>query len=1111
MKKLTKILMGVVFVVVLLSSLIITAPASAGVQAYSFATRPSDANAICAIGTYVLDFAVAESNVNVVYAATNEETLKSVDQGRSWAEIHLGAGGVTLAAELVAIAPDDANIVAYATNLLAGLPNVWISFNGGQNFFDLGRPKRADGTNPVTTIKDIDVSRAYTDLWGNTYHVVGVAGIGVAGGGVGTSVAYFQKVGAYAPYDWEEVTADWNIIAAGEYTAAATNVQFFAIHFSPAFNIDNICYLLEQRLAVGGTIVSYHAACLNIPGPGHFNLGISGYAFYAPAGTPVTGAGIVAPTKGQIIFDPGYSGVYYSPYARTAYCSVGTGAAAGGAFSMVEDASFTPSAFPIVGAVSIWSIGLNATGTTLVAAQDLTNVVWTKNLLSPAPAAPNLAIKRIGGNLALGIGFPRQTIFFAGANVLCAKQDRGAAFSLSINNGYNFNDISLVNMDLATLDDQAIKEDGTERYVFARGGTYASALPGLGAINGPMYIAVFYYGPDEVDGTHYYWERTFVRDIPTNTFVCRASPVSFSTLYLGEQNNGTIYYTSSFGRYDWAFRLAPMLATTLADLEVVNDAQLYVAVNIGFGCVCPLTYSGMWWNASDYIQVFSGALIASITLVDDDSVVAGSRTGLVAYTTSGGNTPVEWTLIAPTVGQAGWVYADAFSLTPGSVIYAVEDSATAIAGQFQGVWGYVVGSPATAAWFPVYMPFDANTVGNDSYDVFIDQSDAADACIYYMGIGDTDLTGAVSNNKIFARSFLSDALIGGWRSVLLNAYTPGNAPDVMYGTTDASGILGNQIWFIDTANTPRYTAAMKSWGYWLGGYPQMIIYTDELAAVPPALSSPIDGYIVQVNAETGTAYNTVLQWTHAVHFGFGLTYRLQVALDAAFTVPVINAVGLFPPVIIGPWVTPPSVLQIVYQPGEIYYWRVRAETPFLSRWSQVFTLNIQAAPIPVPILYTPTNGGVVNTLTPSFSWSPMSGTAVPSGITTTYTIQLGTGPDFANPAYFIDSWTATNTTAFVLPPGYLVDGSTYYWRIGTTVTPPGNWSATSVFTVDLSAGQTTTTITQTSTAVPSTIAVPSGSATHTDNVVNPSYIWAIIIIGAVLVVAILILIWRIRK
>src|SRR4030042_827806 len=105
MKKIIKKLWGVAIIVVLLSSLFISAPASAGAQAFSWAPIPSDPIqspiGITAIGTVVTDFPVAPPAQNVIYAATSDNALKSVDMGRTWFKLNNGPAGTSLATSLV--------------------------------------------------------------------------------------------------------------------------------------------------------------------------------------------------------------------------------------------------------------------------------------------------------------------------------------------------------------------------------------------------------------------------------------------------------------------------------------------------------------------------------------------------------------------------------------------------------------------------------------------------------------------------------------------------------------------------------------------------------------------------------------------------------------------------------------------------------------------------------------------------------------------------------------------------------------------------------------------------------------------------------------------------
>jgi len=1120
MKKITKLFMAVAFIVVLLSTMFVAAPTSAEINAFSYAAEPGDANAIVAYGTVVWDFAVAKTNVNTIYAATSDNALKSIDQGRTWNKIHVGPAGTDIGTTLVAVAPDDENIVAY----VCSDNTVRISLNGGVSFFNLGVPKNQASANG-TRFFDLDVSGPFTDLYGYTYRYVGVAGVDATGLG---AAFYYSKVGAWTPSNWFDAVTD---IAATGYTD--NDASFFAVKFSPAFNVDSKVYLLSQNTA-GNRVLELHVCSLNITDIGEWDGLVSGFNWYqnfigTTGGTTVydPGAVVANVTKGQIIFDPAYSGSAFNPYARVAYgCAATSNATQGLAFRIYENASAQPQLYSMVG-VSIWSIALNDAADTLIMASSHTSTMYKLATAVPwflqVPSA-NLPIKRIGGGPVVGFGgvttpLDNQVVFFAGENLLASKAADMGAFSLCRNYtaaSWTFNDISLVNSSISEIVDKVIKIDGTQRYVVTTGlsgvfnGATVATFTGDNVVGTGNHTSVYLW-----DGT--YWERVFAR-ADVNRYTIKASPVSFGVIYLGNllSTNGTIYYTSTFGKDDWRFRQAPKVGTTIKDIEVVDDANLYVACDYaGAGIVCPLTYSGLYWNASDYIQVFGGVTIATITLVSAQEVLAGSTAGDVAYTSTGGTTPAEWTLIPAKVG-AGNTYVEGTSTGPFSIIYAATDAGFTP----NMVWFYVLNA-GMSGWVPVTA---ANMTGAITLDLLIwPRVAGGDQCLYY-------LTNNATSYEL-DRCFLTDTLtIPSQWTWARQTGQAGRVPDALKGSAHP-GFLGNLIWWIDTAPAAPffnnyYNSQMHTWANWIYLTQRNAIYTDELAAVGPELLGPVDKYIVQVNKQTGIAYDTVLTWTHAVH-GFvpilvNYYYQLQVALDKNFTALVINVTGnaaapLTSPVIIGPWVPAITGLQIVYQPGEIYYWRVRAVAPFFSAWSNVRELDIQAAPIPVPELYNPVNAQVVNTLRPSFSWSPMSGTMTPdtdpdSGITTTYRLQLGTDPNFTATS-LIKEFLITNTTGFVLPadPVYLIDGNIYYWRVCTQVTPMTNWSATFFFKVDLSAGTTTITETETSTAVPSTVAVPSGSATHTDNVVSPSYIWAIIIIGALLVIAIIVLIFRTRR
>ena len=77
--------------------------------------------------------------------------------------------------------------------------------------------------------------------------------------------------------------------------------------------------------------------------------------------------------------------------------------------------------------------------------------------------AVNNPIKRIG----ISTSTDNQTVAYAGTNLFDAKQSIEGAFSLSVDDGYTFNDISLVHTNLLNILDQAIAPDGGDRYVIS--------------------------------------------------------------------------------------------------------------------------------------------------------------------------------------------------------------------------------------------------------------------------------------------------------------------------------------------------------------------------------------------------------------------------------------------------------------------------------------------------------------------------------------------------------------------------------------------------------------------------------------------------------------------
>ena len=957
---------------------------------------------------------------------------------------------------------------------------VKITLDGGVTFYNLGLPKDLAGQ-PVTKIWDVDISGSFTDLNNNTYRYIGI--VGQNGTTAGSAAFYYRAFGAYTSEPWRNAVVDAPI-AGYHYASGGTDTAFVAVKFSPAFAQDNIVYLLSSNGSTSTTAPAYvklHVCSLNIVG--RFNTGITGFGYYNDSGISLfSTVGYVA--KAQILFDAQYCAVFYDAYYRLCYYSCAGYTSGGGAKSLTEDVNGVPNTSTTYSAIAAWSCALN--GSTFVFGDAYDTAVGPYGTVQ---------MKRVGGGAETFGGIDdaasQLTVFYAGDNLLCAKQGLQASFLLSEDNGKTFNGISLVNTQMTFIDDFAVEPAaGIEQYIVSHGCTMTN-----GVAQSDNASSVWYY-----DGT--YWERVFIRAniaSPASTdlihrYQIKASPQTFGVVYLADTDNATIYYTSDNGKLKWMPRIAPLTGTLIADIEVVDDANLYVATNVNTnGYVCPLTFSGLYWHASDYITVFgSNIKIFSINLASADEVVAGSATGgKVAYTTTGGKTPAAWSVIPGFVGgltPGNDVIAEAQS--PLSVVYATSTQA----GHAE-VDMYVLGSSA-AAWTYVVGSCIDEEGGIYSIDLLIYGTGIGKALYYLSGYG----SGSTAVIGLYRTLF--DLPAGGWCGICDCTTWGGMTPDAMKGS-----VPNNTIWFTDMYGSNIWPSPMRGFGETMGVRPQIEYVLDSAAYLIPTITGPANGYIVQVNKETGIGYDVTLTWT-------GGPAYVEISKSADFL--DLKAWGCrASPCNAGPHVAgtlASNTLYVDWQPGEIFYWRIRfACGGFCTHYSEVRTLNIQPTPIPIPELYAPACGGVVTTLTPGFTWSPMSGTASASGITTTYTIQVGTGPDLNNPAYLLGSWQVTGTTGFEMPVDFLIDGSTYYWRVSSTVVPPGDWSPTCYFTVNLPTEPPTTTVTSYTAPATQTVPVPTNANQTTVSQTSPAYIWAVIIIGAVLVVAIIVLIFRTRR
>jgi hypothetical protein len=313
------------------------------------------------------------------------------------------------------------------------------------------------------------------------------------------------------------------------------------------------------------------------------------------------------------------------------------------------------------------------------------------------------------------------------------------------------------------------------------------------------------------------------------------------------------------------------------------------------------------------------------------------------------------------------------------------------------------------------------------------------------------------------------------RSPITSIPTWGTIPAALTVLKDVKGATGGKL----------YSVAANS----------IYIYTDIFAAAGPAAAGPADKFLVPMNMETGGANNVVFQWTPIANSPLGTTYNLQISLDSAFTQVVFGGPGYTaiggPMAIVGPTGT----YAFSFQADTTYYWRVRVNYLVDSPWSATpRSFKIETlAPLK---LISPANGTNGVSVKPTFAWSVAAGA-------TTYELVVSDDPTFA-----IITFSRTSDKAVFAADEQLAYGTVYYWRVrasapATAITP---------FVV----GVFTTEPKPTTTAPPFTITQPAQSTITVEVPPTveaiPAYLlWIIIGIGAILVIALIVLIVRTRR
>jgi len=285
-------------------------------------------------------------------------------------------------------------------------------------------------------------------------------------------------------------------------------------------------------------------------------------------------------------------------------------------------------------------------------------------------------------------------------------------------------------------------------------------------------------------------------------------------------------------------------------------------------------------------------------------------------------------------------------------------------------------------------------------------------------------------------------------------------------------------------------------------------YTDTAATAMPVISAPASGMEVAVDPVTGRgiAFTIVIdtlgenqgkinRWDYKVWDKAAGKATAATTTNQSGQSKLTSALGLWPVML--------SNTTYVFQVRGVQ--ETSGETA-ATPWSDTVEVTVQTGTqvqqnYAGPQILGPQGGGTTG-LNPGFAWAPVAGA-------TKYQFIVATDAALTN--------TIGGTPVEVTMPSYQVTnldyGTTYFWAVKVVEPTPSQQTISTFTTMDKPAESTggttpaTTIITQE--APPVTVNVPESTGTGTT--LPMGAIWAIIAIGAVLIVSVLVLIVRTRR
>jgi hypothetical protein len=576
------------------------------------------------------------------------------------------------------------------------------------------------------------------------------------------------------------------------------------------------------------------------------------------------------------------------------------------------------------------------------------------------------------------------------------------------------------------------------------------------------------------------WKRVLSRmDHSTDAnaaFMVRLAPDDDEAVYVASKSSRDLWRSTDSGMTNW--RHVPVDELSTIQDFVVESADVLYAIDTNGATKS--TTGGASWGDEKGLDGVTGFMVA---LAPNGDVLVGGSNGYVAFSKDGGAT---FTRIIDQLESGDKVYVTADD------DYAESNIIFAGAGDEVGM---------------------VEADKNEDWDSFehSDLSNVVSGIAFYQGV-----LWVLTDNTTDGHSRLWRSLnpwdpdtdkLGLWSFTLEedhnlngNGEPQGMKASLMYKN-------GPRFWAIDTAADPE---------------DQLSRVTDPIAFEGPELRSPANGVTIPVNVESGAAYDVTFSWNRYSDDKI-LNMDIEIATDADFKAIIVDeTITDIDSDTISLVIGPTASTEASFNPGQTYYWRVRHsnaqpagqdqdEWHWMSPWSEVRSFTVESL-VAVFGITSPERGAAGVSITPTFVW-----TEYPGAIN--YELLVSDTTNFELP---ILSRTSENTFYQVSEADALAYSTTYYWRVrgvtgeparlGREPAPGGPW-AEGIFTTMAKPVEPTppVVIEPTPPAQPPEVVTVEVPVPGPAQAIPNWMLLTIIGIGAVLIIALIVLIVRTRR